>query len=99
GILAALRERETSGRGQRIDVGMLDSLVSLLSYQGAYALRSGEPPQAQGRAHDSIPTYRAFACADGKDVAVTANTERMWAGMCTALGLEELLDDPRFTTN
>jgi CoA:oxalate CoA-transferase len=99
GILAALREREGSGRGQRIDVGMLDSLVSLLSYQGAYALRSGEAPQAQGRAHDSIPTYRAFACADGKDVAVTANTERMWSGMCAALGLEELLDDPRFTTN
>jgi CoA:oxalate CoA-transferase len=99
GILAALDERNRTSRGQRIDVGMLDSLISLLSYQGAYAMLSGVAPQAQGRGHDSIPTYRAFVCADGRDIVVTANTERMWRGLCKALGLEELTSDPRFVTN
>lgn len=99
GILAALHERTESGRGQVVDVAMLDSLVSLLSYQGAYAMLSGKAPAPQGRGHDSIPTYRTFSCGDGRDVAVTANTERMWAGLCTALGLTELTHDPRFRTN
>jgi crotonobetainyl-CoA:carnitine CoA-transferase CaiB-like acyl-CoA transferase len=99
GILAALHERSRSGRGQRIDIGMLDSLVSLLSYQGAYAMLSGKAPGRQGRGHDSIPTYRSFTCADGREVAVTANTERMWSGLCEALRLTDLLDDPRFRTN
>lgn len=99
GILSALHERERSGRGQRIDIAMLDSMVSLLSYQAAYALSSGEAPKAQGRGHDSIPTYRAFTCSDGRDVVVTANTERMWHGLCLALNVGELVEDPRFRTN
>jgi CoA:oxalate CoA-transferase len=99
GILAALHECEQSGHGQRIDVAMLDSLVSLLSYQGAYALFSGKAPMRQGRGHDSIPTYRTFRCRDGRDVAVTANTERMWVGLCHALEVPELTGDPRFLTN
>jgi CoA:oxalate CoA-transferase len=99
GTLAALIERNSTGRGKRIDVAMLDSLATLLSYQASYAMLSGVAPKPQGREHDSIPTYRAFICSDGRDVVVTANTERMWQGVCTALGLEDLIADPRFVTN
>src|SRR5690606_6761769 len=46
-----------------------------------------------------IPTYRSFTCSDGKDFAIAANTERMWAGLCDALSLTQLLEDPRYATN
>jgi CoA:oxalate CoA-transferase len=99
GILAALERRRASGRGEVVDISMLDAQVSMLSYLGVYHLVSGDVPGRQGRGHDSIPTYRAFTAGDGLDVVVTANTERMWRGLCDALGVGELADDPRFATN
>lgn len=99
GILAAVSERERSGRGKLIDVSMLDCQVAMLSYQAAYCLASGEAPDRQGRGHDSIPTYRAFTCGDGIDVVITANTERMWSGLCGALGRPDLVADERFRSN
>ncbi|MEP9349453.1 CoA transferase [Xanthobacter sp. KR7-225] len=99
GILAALADRDRSGRGRAVDVAMLDCQIAMLSYQAAYFLASGHVPGRQGRGHDSIPTYRAFACADGADVVITANTERMWQALCGVLGRPELADDPRFSVN
>jgi crotonobetainyl-CoA:carnitine CoA-transferase CaiB-like acyl-CoA transferase len=99
GILAALTEREQTGHGKLIDVAMLDCQVAMLSYQAAYFLASNKVPNRQGRGHDSIPTYRAFTCGDGVDVVVTANTERMWSGLCAALGRPDLVNDERFRTN
>jgi crotonobetainyl-CoA:carnitine CoA-transferase CaiB-like acyl-CoA transferase len=99
GILAAVMERDHTGRGKLIDVSMLDCQVAMLSYQAAYCLASDKAPDRQGRGHDSIPTYRAFTCGDGNDVVITANTERMWTGLCTALGRPDLVDDDRFRTN
>ncbi|MGF6637896.1 CoA:oxalate CoA-transferase [Paraburkholderia sp. MM5496-R1] len=96
GILAALVERQTSGQGRFVDVSMLDAQVAMLCYQGAYYLLSGEVPEPQGRGHDSIPTYRSFECGDGVSLVVTANTERMWADLCKAVGLPQLVNDPRF---
>jgi crotonobetainyl-CoA:carnitine CoA-transferase CaiB-like acyl-CoA transferase len=97
--LAALADRERTGEGRYIDVAMLDSQLALLSYHAVYYLFSGVTPVAQGRRHVSIPTYRSYACADGVDVFVTANTERMWGLLCEALGVPELRDDPRFAIN
>jgi CoA:oxalate CoA-transferase len=99
GILAALAEREHSGRGKLIDISMLDCQVAMLSYQAAYYLASGHVPDRQGRGHDSIPTYRAFTCGDGIDVVITANTERMWSNLCGVLGRPKLADDERFRAN
>jgi len=99
GILAAVAERDQNGRGKSIDVGMLDCQVAMLSYQAAYYLTSGHVPSRQGRGHDSIPSYRAFTCSDGVDVAITANTERMFVNLCKAIGHSELPDDERFRTN
>lgn len=98
-IAAALHRRNETGVGQYIDVSMLDCQVAMLSYQAAYYLHSGRVPGRQGSAHDSIPTYRGFTAGDGNELVITANTERMWQGLCQVLGLQHLLDDPRFTTN
>ena len=76
---------------------MLDCQVAMLSYQASYHLNAGVVPGRQGRGHDSIPTYRAFTAGDGRDVLITANTEKMWQSLCHVLGIPELIDDPRFT--
>jgi len=99
GILAAVTERASTGRGQYVDIAMLDAQISMLSYQAQYYLVSGEVPGRQGAGHDSIPTYRTFACADGQDLAVTANTEPMWVAMCKVLGRPELPAETRFADN
>lgn len=98
-ILAALHRRGSSGRGDAIDISMLDCQVAMLSYQAGYYLQSGQVPARQGAAHDSIPTYRSFKTEDGIEIVITANTERMWQGLCEVLGVPELIDDPRFKTN
>jgi CoA:oxalate CoA-transferase len=99
GMLAALHERNSTGRGRRVDIAMLDCQLSMLSYQAAYFLHSGQVPGRQGSGHDSIPTYRSFVGGDGASVVVTANTEKMWRSMAQVLGVPELAQDARFATN
>lgn len=95
-INAALADRERGGEGRMIDVAMLDCQLAMLSYQSAYALIAGVTPGHQGSGHDSIPTYRSFIGGDGRELVVTANTEKMWRGLCKVLGEEQLLKDSRF---
>jgi crotonobetainyl-CoA:carnitine CoA-transferase CaiB-like acyl-CoA transferase len=97
--LAALNRRHATGEGDTIDISMLDCQAAMLCYQAAYYMHSGTVPGRQGRGHESIPTYRSFEARDGIHIVITANTERMWQGLARALGREELLNDPRFTTN
>jgi CoA:oxalate CoA-transferase len=75
---------------------MLDCQVSMLTYQAAYYLISGEVPGLQGRGHRSLTTYRAYLCADGIEIVVAANSEKMWKNLCEVVGLPELPKDPRF---
>jgi CoA:oxalate CoA-transferase len=96
GILAALQARQETGRGRIIDVSMLRGQLAMLSYQAVYAYLNGTAPGPQGAAHDSIATYRSFRCADGRELVVTANTPRMWEGLCRVLGVGELTSDERF---
>ncbi|WP_256840344.1 CaiB/BaiF CoA transferase family protein [Ornithinimicrobium faecis] len=98
GILATLSDTRRGGPGRWIDVSMLDAQLSMLSYQSVYTLVSGQAPKAQGAGHDSIPTYRSFMARDGNEIVVTANTERMWVGLCRALARPQLLSDPEFAT-
>jgi CoA:oxalate CoA-transferase len=95
-INAALADRERTGNGRTIDISMLDCQLAMLSYQSTYALVAGVTPPPQGSRHDSIVTYRSFVAGDGRELVVTANTERMWRGLCDALELAALPDDPRF---
>jgi crotonobetainyl-CoA:carnitine CoA-transferase CaiB-like acyl-CoA transferase len=98
GVLAALAKRGRTGRGNHIDISMLDVQVAFLNYQASQYLNGGKVPGPQGREHDFLPTYRCFATRDGREVAVTANTERMWRDMCRVLGRPELVDDARFVS-
>ena len=94
GVLAALR----AGVGQRIDVSLLESTLAMLINQAQNAFATGEQPQRRGNAHPNIVPYETFATADG-EIAVAVATERQWPRLCTALGLNELIDDPRFVDN
>lgn len=98
GILAAIEARHATGRGQYIDISMLDCQIAMLSYQAAYYLASGKVPGPQGRGHESIPTYRSFTAGDGRDFVICANTDRMWRSLCNAVGREDLGNDPKLRT-
>jgi crotonobetainyl-CoA:carnitine CoA-transferase CaiB-like acyl-CoA transferase len=96
GILAAIQARHETGRGRIIDVSMLRGQLAMLSYQALYTFLSGTAPGPQGAGHDSIATYRSVTGQDGRELVVTANTPRMWEGLCRVLGVPELVDDERF---
>jgi crotonobetainyl-CoA:carnitine CoA-transferase CaiB-like acyl-CoA transferase len=96
GILAALSARTETGVGRIVDVSMLRGQLAMLSYQALYTNVNGTAPGPQGAAHDSIATYRSFCGSDGREFVVTANTPRMWEGLCTVLGVPGLIDDARF---
>ena len=97
--LAGLEHRRRTGEGQHLDVSMLDSQVSLLSYLAQYYFSGGLIAGRQGRAHVSIPTYNTFPAIDGTDVVIAANTEAMWRSLCRVLDREDLIEDARFLTN
>lgn len=84
--------------GQPIDVGMLDSLVSLLSYEALHHLNTGEPVTRQGTAHAHMVPWQAFAVKDGY-IVVAAREEKFWVRLCEAIGRPELVDDPRASSN
>jgi crotonobetainyl-CoA:carnitine CoA-transferase CaiB-like acyl-CoA transferase len=97
-VLAALYRRARTGRGDFIDISMLDCQVAMLSYQAAFFLHSGQVPGRQGREHDSIATYGTFKAGDGVEIVIAVLNERMWATLCRVLGCEELVADTRFTS-
>jgi crotonobetainyl-CoA:carnitine CoA-transferase CaiB-like acyl-CoA transferase len=97
GILVALFERETSGRGQWIHTSLLQAMVTMLDFQAARWLIGGEiPPQAGNDHPTGIPTG-VFTTADGH-INVAASSQEMYRRLCTAIGAPELIDDPRFKT-
>ena len=100
GILAALldRDAERHGSGQRVDVSLLGSTLAVLVNQAQNAFVSGRSPGRRGNAHPNIVPYETFAAADG-ELAVGVGSERQWQRFCEALGLAELVADPRFRTN
>jgi len=97
-ILAALHARQQSGRGQYIDVGMLDCVASLLTYQAGLYLADGTVPRRMGNRHPTIAPYDTFPTADGEFVLAVGNDEQ-WRRLCGALDLQDLAADERFTTN
>lgn len=97
-ILAALRVREKIGSGQYIDVSMTDGLVSWMSVRAGGYLTTGDVPKSTQMGH-LAPTNDTFETKDGKKVTLGALEEHFWEGMCKVLGLEELLDDPRYDTH
>lgn len=94
-ISAALYAREKSGAGRRIDVALMDCMISLLTYVGQYHLIDGQVPGPIGSAHQSVVPYQAFATKDTY-IVVAIFVEKFWHAFCQVLGVEELAADPRF---
>ncbi len=98
GVLLALLVRERTGRGQKVDISMLDGQVALLTYQAGIFFATGKPPRRMGNKHPSIVPYETFRCRDGY-INVGVGNDSLWATFCEAIGREELIRDPRFATN
>jgi crotonobetainyl-CoA:carnitine CoA-transferase CaiB-like acyl-CoA transferase len=98
GILAALRERDASGVGQRVDLDLLSSLLAVLVNQASGYLATGRSPQRMGNRHPSVAPYALYATADTPIVLAVGNG-RQFDTLCRELGREELADDARFATN
>lgn len=98
GTLSALRTRDQTGRGQKVEASLLGSLVSLLSVQGQRFLSLGEVPTPTGNDHPVISPYGNFLAQDGEFTMAPATPE-MWIRLCKVLELEHCLTDPRFTDN
>ncbi|MEJ7689563.1 MAG: CoA transferase [Nocardioidaceae bacterium] len=94
-VTAALRGRDRSGEGQYIDVSLLESAVSLAVWEAGNYFGTGAVGRPLGSAHQSQAPYQAVRTSDGW-VTVGAITPKTWTSLCTALGLEDLLDDERF---
>ena len=97
-VLAALRARDRDGRGQFIDVSLLESAVSLGVWEAGRYFATGEVPKPSGSAHQAIAPYQAVRSADGY-FTFGANTQAHWLRTCAVFGLDELTADERFATN
>jgi crotonobetainyl-CoA:carnitine CoA-transferase CaiB-like acyl-CoA transferase len=97
-VLASLAGRSLHGGGQHADVAMLDSLVSMLSYDAVDHLNSGRKLTRLGTAHAHMVPWQAFETSDGY-VVVAARDEKFWQNLCDAIGRPELKDDPRTANN
>lgn len=98
GILAALRVRDITGKGQMVDVSMLDCLVATLENAIARYVVTNQVPRPAGNDHPSIAPFATFESADGF-VNIAAGNDSLWRKLCQVLGMEEFADDPRFLAN
>ena len=97
-IQAALAQRERSGRGQQVDISLLDTMVAMLANQNLNYLVSGNVPKRLGNAHPNIVPYQVFALRDGHIMLAVGN-DSQFAQLCAVIGHAALADDPRFANN
>ena len=95
GMLAALHERNATGRGRHVEIAMLDSLIAMQGYLSQIYFVTGNCPQPVGTGHPSIVPYGSFPTSDGH-VIVACLTERFWHNFARCLDREDLIADPRF---
>jgi crotonobetainyl-CoA:carnitine CoA-transferase CaiB-like acyl-CoA transferase len=98
GILLAHISRLSTGRGQMIDIALLDSAVSILGLPTGIVAATGCGPGRLGNAHPSLAPYQPYPATDGQVIVAVANP-RLWSRFCAAVGAESLEHDPRFATN
>lgn len=98
GILAALRHRDRTGEGQRVEVNLLSSLLSALVNQSSAYVLTGQVPRAMGNQHPSIAPYEVLQTAD-RPMAVAAANDKLFRLLAEGIGRPELGADPRFATN
>jgi crotonobetainyl-CoA:carnitine CoA-transferase CaiB-like acyl-CoA transferase len=98
GILLALRARETTGKGQYVDVSMLDSMISTMSSNYMSYLGSRIVPRPMGTGFPTVVPYRVFHAQD-REVAIAVGSERLWSAFCHAIGRPDLEKHPDYETN
>lgn len=98
GIQAALLMRARTGRGQQVDISLMDSSVALLANQASYYLTTGHNPPRMGNAHAQVAPYGVFAVSDGHVILAPAN-DGLFHKLMDLLGLSQLSSDPRFAAN
>jgi crotonobetainyl-CoA:carnitine CoA-transferase CaiB-like acyl-CoA transferase len=98
GILAAVRHRERTGAGQRVEIDLLSSLLAALVNQGSAFTLAGAVGGRMGNAHPSIAPYELFRTGDG-DLVLAVGNDKQFAALCAVLGVPELAADERFATN
>jgi crotonobetainyl-CoA:carnitine CoA-transferase CaiB-like acyl-CoA transferase len=98
GILLAHITRQRTGKGQVVDIALLDAAVSVLGLPTGIVAATGTSPGRLGNAHPSLAPYEPYPAADGQVIVAVAN-ERLWSRFCAAVGAGALEHDPRFATN
>ena len=98
GVLSALHHRNQTGKGQFVDVAMLDSLVAVLENAVVRYFATGEAPKPLGARHPVITPFEAFASADGH-VIIALGNDTLWAKFCEHVNRQDLISDERFRTN
>ena len=98
GILAALLERQQTGKGVYVEVSLLDTSISQMGYMAQNYWRTGSPPRRMGTAHPAMSPYQAFETADGYLMLGVGN-DAQWKRFCVATKFDHLMNDPRFATN
>lgn len=97
-ILSALHERNDSGKGQHIDLAMMDGNFMILTHQAFSYFATGQNPRRLGSAHSNISPYQVFRTGDGF-IAIAVGTEKLWGEFCRCIGREDLMCNPDFRTN
>ena len=98
GIMTALHARRRTGRGQYVDVSMLEGQLGLLHGMIGSYLADGEVPKPLGTAYKALLPYQTFR-TQTRDLALAVGSDKLWRAFCPLLGLEAMMDDPRFATN
>jgi crotonobetainyl-CoA:carnitine CoA-transferase CaiB-like acyl-CoA transferase len=98
GILLALHERTTSGRGQHVDIALFDAMLSVMRLPHSVLVATGQDPTRAGNDHLTIAPYEPLRAKDGQIIVAVANP-RLWRRFCDAIDRRDLYDDPRFRTN
>ncbi|PKL02041.1 MAG: carnitine dehydratase, partial [Synergistetes bacterium HGW-Synergistetes-2] len=98
GVLAAVNSRMKTGKGQLVDVAMLDCMVAVLENAVSRYLVNGEIPRPIGNRHPSISPFTTLATADGA-MNIAVGNDEIWRRLCGVLGMEEFEKDPRFADN
>lgn len=98
-ILAGIIARQTSKKGQSLDVSLLDSTVSWMTYMAADYFANGRNPERMGSGHPTIVPYQCFKTKDGEYLTIAIGNDKLFREFSKAIRREELADDPRFETN
>lgn len=99
GVLAALRYAEKTGIGQKVDIALVDSLVSVMQIINQIYLIGGRIPGRTGNAYESTAPYDTFPTKDGQSVVIGVANDKFWKQLCELMGRTELIDDPEMAKN